>query len=63
MSKLNGTMNGANKRSFKAAALKLDPSLVAIACHLARIAAETDYEAFKKGQIPYTASEQKGGPQ
>jgi hypothetical protein len=52
--KLNG--------SFKASSLKLEPSLIAIACHLARIAAEKDYEAFKSGQMPYTAPDRKGGP-
>lgn len=50
--------------SFKASSLKLEPSLIAIACHLARIAAERDYKNFSlSGEIPYTAPDVKGGPQ
>jgi hypothetical protein len=52
----------AMKKSFKAASLKLDPSLIVIACHLARIAAEDDYDAFKNGQDSYNLPEMKGGP-
>jgi hypothetical protein len=57
-------LNGkASKRSFKAATLSLHPSLIAIACHLARIAAENDYKSFSlTGEIPYTGPDQKGGP-
>ena len=63
MSKHNGQPTKTTRRSFKAATLKLEPSIIAIACHLARIAAEADYKSFSKdGEIPYTASEQKGGP-
>lgn len=50
------------KKSFKAASLKLDPSLIVIACHLARIAAEDDYDAFKSAQASYNSPEAKGGP-
>jgi hypothetical protein len=51
-------------RSFKAASLKLDPSLIAIACHLARIAAENDYKNLPPSDaIPYNAPDTKGGPQ
>ena len=50
--------------SFKASSLKLDPSLIAIACHLARIAAENDYKIVPSSDaIPYNAADTKGGPQ
>jgi hypothetical protein len=53
----------ANK-SFNAASLKLDPSLIAIACHLARIAAENDYKNLPpREKILYTPPDKKGGPQ
>lgn len=61
MSKHNPNTGHLTKRSFKAASLKLDPSLIVIACHLARIAAEDDYEAFKKDQESYNGPEAKGG--
>jgi hypothetical protein len=50
-------------RSFKASSLKVEPSLIAIACYLARVAAERDYAEFsKQEQMPYTVGKQKGGP-
>lgn len=63
MSKHNKLTGKASNGSFKRVALLLEPSMIAIACHLARIAAENDYKSFSKdGEIPYTAPEQMGGP-
>jgi hypothetical protein len=62
MSKHDPNISPRIKRSFKASSLKLDPSLIAITCYLARIAAEDDYEAFKNGQDSYNIPEAKGGP-
>jgi hypothetical protein len=63
MAKRTDQSNQMPKRSFRAAALLLEPSMIAIACHLARIAAEADYKSFSlNGQIPYTDLHQKGGP-
>lgn len=58
--KLNGKVTS---RSFKASALRVDPSLIAIACYLARIAAEKDYEeSLMREQTDYTIPNQKEGP-
>lgn len=49
--------------SFRAASLRVDPSLLAIACYLARIAAEEDYKVFcETGAVPHTDPDEKGGP-
>jgi hypothetical protein len=61
MSKHDPDIAHNSKRSFKASSLKIDPSLIVIACHLARIAAEDDYEAFKNGRDSYNSPEVKGG--
>lgn len=54
----------ASNPSFKRAALLLEPSMIAIACHLARIAAENDYKSFlEESETPYNGAERKGGPQ
>ncbi len=51
-------------KSFSKAALLLEPSMIAIACHLARIAAEKDYKVFlQESEIPYSEPKVKGGPQ
>lgn len=50
------------KRSFKASSLRIDPSLIAITCYLARIAADDDYDAFKNEQDSYNPPEKMGGP-
>ncbi|HEV2817051.1 MAG TPA: hypothetical protein VGW40_07505 [Allosphingosinicella sp.] len=64
MSKHDHTFGKTLNKSFKAASLKLDPSLIAIACHLARIAAENDYKNVPSSDaIPYTGADTKGGPQ
>lgn len=58
--KLNGKVT---TRSFKASSLKIEPSLIAIACYLARVAAEKDYEeSLMREQTDYTIPNQKGGP-
>jgi hypothetical protein len=62
MSKHDRIVGEQPKRSFKATSLKLDPSLITIACYLARIAAEDDFEAFKKSRDSYNSPEAKGGP-
>jgi hypothetical protein len=64
MSKHDHRFPKTTNKSFKAASLKLDPSLIAIACHLARIAAENDYKNLPpRDAIPYNAPDTKGGPQ
>jgi hypothetical protein len=64
MSKHDHRFGNTPNKSFKASSLKLDPSLIAIACHLARIAAENDYKNVPLSDlIPYTGPSTKGGPQ
>lgn len=63
MSKHFKPVKGELATKFKAASLRIDPSLLAIACYLARIAAEEDYKVFcETGTVPHTEPDEKGGP-
>lgn len=63
MSKHDPNISLRTKRSFKAASLKIDPSLIAVACYLAQTAAEADYKSLSLGETAgYNAPDKKGGP-
>ena len=55
-------LGDSTRTQFKGAALALDPALVEVVQHLARIAARADYKTFlATGEIPYSSTEPKGG--